>query len=108
MAEYDGASRRVTGRQSAHVELYRRYPQDKAPADEQKKPMPDVSVVEWEVHEEVCEPYRIRLLVSTPGPVPRRDILGQWAKFRFQTQEGAPVREFRGFVTRFHSVSSSR
>jgi type VI secretion system secreted protein VgrG len=108
MAEYDGASRLVTGRQAAHVELFRRYPNDKAPAGEQKKPMPDVSVVEWEVHEKVCEPYRIRLLISTPGPLSRRDILGQWARFKFQTQAGAPVRLFRGLVSRFHSVSSSR
>ncbi|OAJ53904.1 hypothetical protein A6V36_10630 [Paraburkholderia ginsengiterrae] len=37
----------------------------------------------------------------------RKDILGQWAKFSFQTEEGAPVRTFRGFISRFHSVSRS-
>ncbi|HEX7909456.1 MAG TPA: type VI secretion system tip protein VgrG [Paraburkholderia sp.] len=108
MAESDRVARLITGRQSAHMEIIRRYPGDKAPAGEHKpQPMPLVSVVEWEVREEVCQPYRIRALVSTSGPMSRKDILGQWAKFSFQTEEGAPVRAFRGFISRFHSVSRS-
>ncbi|CAB3790703.1 type VI secretion system Vgr family protein [Paraburkholderia caffeinilytica] len=108
MAESDRVAGLITGRQSAHMEIIRRYPKDRAPADEHKpRPMPVVSVIEWEVREEVCEPYRIRALVSTAGPVSRKDILGQWANFRFQTGEGAQIREFRGFVSRFHSVSRS-
>jgi type VI secretion system secreted protein VgrG len=109
MAESDRTASLITGRQSAHMEIIRRYPNDRAMGDERRKPRatPVVSVVKWEVREEVCEPYRIRVLVSTSGPVSRKDILGQWAKFRFQTEEGAQVREFRGFVSRFHSVSRS-
>lgn len=109
MAESDNTVRLVTGRQSAHMEIIRRHPNGKASDEDRRKPreMPEVSVVEWEVHEEVCEPYRIKALVSTSGPVSRKDVLGQWVKFRFQTEEGAPVRAFFGFVSRFHSVSRS-
>ena len=70
--------------------------------------MPEASVVKWEVREEVCQPYRISALVSTSGPVSRRDILGQWAKFSFRTEEGVPAREFQGFVSRVSLVSRSR
>lgn len=109
MAESDNAVRLVTGRQSAHMEIIRRHPNGKASDEDRRKPreMPEVSVVEWETHEEVCKPYRIKALVSTSEPVSRKDILGQWVKFRFQTEEGAPVRAFFGFVSRFHSVSRS-
>jgi type VI secretion system secreted protein VgrG len=107
MAEADGIRRLVTGRQSAHMTLTRLYPGDRAREGEET-PAPVVSVVEWEVREEVCEPYRIRALISTDGPVSRGDVLGQWAKFRFHTEEDAEVREFRGFVSRFDSVSRSR
>ncbi|MFC0697855.1 type VI secretion system Vgr family protein [Paraburkholderia humisilvae] len=91
------------------MEILTRHMNDRASDDERRKsrPVPVVSVVEWEVREEVCEPYRIKAMVSTSGPVSRKDVLGQWAKFSFQTEEGIPVREFRGFVTRFHSVSRS-
>jgi len=92
MAEYDRVSRLVTGRQAAHVELFRRHPGNTAPADWHKKLMPDVSVVEWEVHEKVCEPYRIKPLISTTAPVSRKDILGQWARFKFQSM---PIDESR-------------
>lgn len=108
MAESDRVARHVTGRQSAHMKLNRRYRNNTAPAGEEKGPMPEVSVVEWEVREEVCQPYRITALVSTSAPVSRRDILGQWAKFSFLTEEGAPVREFRGFISGVESVSRSR
>lgn len=107
MAESDGVRKLVTGRQSAHLDIILRA--RKHERDERKeRRAPELSAVEWEVREEVCEPYRITVLVSTTEPVSRRDILGQGAKFRFQLDEGAPVREFRGFVTRFDSVSRSR
>lgn len=108
MAESDNAVRLVTGRQSAHMKIIRRQ-SGKVSDEERHKPreMPELSVVEWEAREEVCKPYRIKALVSTSGPVSRKDILGQWLRFRFQTEEGAPVREFSGFVTRFDTVSRS-
>ncbi len=110
MAESDGGARLVTGRQSAHMEIIRRYKDGRIPEEDRRKPRvkPELSVVEWEAHEEVCKPYRIKALVSTSGPVSRKDILGQWAKLRFQTEEGAPLREFWCFVSRFDSVSRSR
>lgn len=108
MAEHDGVARLITGRQAAHMEIIRRHPDDRPPAGERKtRKMPEVSVVKWQAHEEVCKPYRIKALISTSGPVSRKDILGQWAKFTFQTEEGAQVREFSGFISRFHSVSHS-
>lgn len=109
MAESDNLARLVTGRQSAHLEIVPRQTTDRATQDEQRRSREklDVSVVEWEVREEVCTPYTIKALISTPGPVSRKDMLGQWARFQFQTEEGSPVREFRGVITRFHSVSRS-
>ncbi|WP_025596637.1 type VI secretion system Vgr family protein [Burkholderia sp. WSM2230] len=108
MAESDRLETNLTGRQSAHIKLNRRYPNDRAPRGEEQRPLPEVSVIEWEVREEVCKPYRITALVFTSEPVSRRDILGQWADFTFHTEEAAPVREFRGFVSRVGSVSRSR
>ena len=103
MAEFDGVRKPVTGRQQAHLEITLRAGNYRKEERSERR-APELSAVEWEVREEVCQPYRITALVSTTEPVSRRDILGQWAKFRFQTEEGAPVREFRGFVTRFDSV----
>jgi type VI secretion system secreted protein VgrG len=107
MAESDRLSRHVTGRQSAHLEIICRAGEESA-EEQQEWRAPDLSVADWEVREEVCQPYRIRALVSTPGPVARKDILGQWAKFWFQTEEDAQRREFWGFVSRLASVSQSR
>lgn len=109
MAESDNAVRLVTGRQSAQMEIIRRHRDGKASDEERRKPraMPEVSVVEWETHEEVCKPYRIEALVSTSGPVPRKDILGQWLRFSFQPEADGVRREFFGFVTRFDTVSRS-
>ncbi|MEX3966476.1 hypothetical protein AB4Y42_30340, partial [Paraburkholderia sp. EG286B] len=107
MAESDKPVRLVTGRQSAHLDIIlkaRRYERD----ERSERRAPGLSVVEWAVREESCQPYRIRALVSTAGPVARRDILGQLARFRFQVDEGAVVRKFAGFVSRFESVSNSR
>ncbi|MEX3942671.1 type VI secretion system Vgr family protein [Paraburkholderia sp. BR10937] len=107
MAESDKPVRLVTGRQSAHLDIIlkaRRYERD----ERSERRAPGLSVVEWDVREESCQPYRIRALVSTAGPVARRDILGQLARFRFQVDEGAVVRKFAGFVSRFESVSNSR
>ncbi len=70
--------------------------------------MPVVSVVSWEVRESVCEPYTVKALVSCAGPVSRIDVLGQLAAFSVEPEDGRGRREFRGVVTRFDSVSSSR
>ncbi|MCG5079049.1 contractile injection system protein, VgrG/Pvc8 family, partial [Paraburkholderia tagetis] len=107
MAESGRVVRLVTGRQSAHLKIIlkpRKYERD----DRKERRAPELSVGEWEVREEVCQPYRIRAVVTSAQPVPRRDILGQFAKFRFQVDEEAVVRKFEGFVSRFDSVSKSR
>ncbi len=70
--------------------------------------MPVVSVVSWEVRESVCEPYTVKALVSCAGPVSRVNVLGQLAAFSVEPEDGRGRREFRGVVTRFDSVSSSR
>ncbi|WP_321946621.1 type VI secretion system Vgr family protein [Paraburkholderia sp. J10-1] len=106
MAESDNIGKLITGRQSACMEVVRRYRNYRAPEGE-RKPMPVVSVVEWEVREEVCQPYRIKALVSTSGPVSRKDMLGQWARFAVQPEPDSVLREFTGFIARFHSVSRS-
>ena len=73
-----------------------------------KSPMPVVSVVSWEVHEEVCEPYRIKAVLATSGPVSRKKVLGQIAEFSIQPEDGRGRRQFNGFVSRFDLVSESR
>ncbi|MBW0445580.1 type VI secretion system Vgr family protein [Paraburkholderia phenoliruptrix] len=107
MAESDRPQTNLTGRQSAHLTLIRRYRNDRGSKEEEKRPLPEVSVIEWEVREQVCKPYRIMAKVFTPERVSRRDILGQWADFAFHTEETAPVRKFQGFVSRVGSVSRS-
>ncbi|OAJ54300.1 hypothetical protein A6V36_36180 [Paraburkholderia ginsengiterrae] len=75
------------------MEIIRRYPGDRAPAGEHKpQPMPLVSVVEWEVREEICQPYRIRALVSTSGPVSRKDIRIAPGGIEFGSRGGAVFR----------------
>ncbi|WNC91372.1 type VI secretion system Vgr family protein [Paraburkholderia sp. FT54] len=71
------------------------------------KPAPVVSVVSWEVHEEICEPYRIKAVISTPEPVSRKKVLGQLAEFSIQPEDGRELRTFNGFVSRFDLVSES-
>lgn len=70
--------------------------------------MPVVSVVSWEVHEEICEPYRIKAVISTPEPVSRKKVLGHLAEFSIQPEDGRELRTFNGFVSRFDLVSESR
>ncbi|HKT98830.1 MAG TPA: type VI secretion system Vgr family protein [Paraburkholderia sp.] len=107
MAEFDGVRRLITGRQAAHLDIILKI--RKCERDEKKdRQAPELSAGEWEVHEQVCQPYRIRAVVTASQPVSRRDILGQLAKFRFHVDEDAVVREFAGFVSRFDSVSKSR
>ncbi|MDR5750511.1 MULTISPECIES: type VI secretion system tip protein VgrG [unclassified Caballeronia] len=71
-------------------------------------PLPVVSVVSWEVHEEICEPYRIKAVISTPEPVSRKKVLGHLAEFSIQPEDGRELRTFNGFVSRFDLVSESR
>ncbi|MDR3098734.1 MAG: phage late control D family protein, partial [Paraburkholderia sp.] len=107
MAEFDRVPRLVTGRQSAHLKIIlkaRKHPRD----EKKERQAPELSVGEWRVHEEVCQPCRIRAIVTSVQPVSRRDILGQLAKFQFQVDGEAVVRKFAGFVSRFDSVSKSR
>jgi type VI secretion system secreted protein VgrG len=96
----------LTGRQSAHLKLMPRKPQ--TDRETGKSPMPVVSVVSWEVHEEVCEPYRIKAVLATSGPVSRKKVLGQIAEFSIQPEDGRGRRQFNGFVSRFDLVSESR
>jgi len=96
----------LTGRQSAHLKLMPRKPQ--TDRETGKSPMPVVSVVSWEVHEEVCEPYRIKAVIATSGPVSRKKVLGQIAEFSIQPEDGRGRRQFNGFVSRFDLVSESR
>jgi type VI secretion system secreted protein VgrG len=105
-AESDRLRMYLTGRQSAHLKLMPRKPQ--TDRETGKSPMPVVSVVSWEVHEEVCEPYRIKAVLATSGPVSRKKVLGQIAEFSIQPEDGRGRRQFNGFVSRFDLVSESR
>ncbi len=97
----------LTGRQAAHLKFIRR----EAHRDsESGKPLPgpEVSVVSWEVREEICEPYRIKAVISAPLAIPRKEVLGQFARFSIEPEDGRARREFRGFVAQCDSVSESR
>lgn len=107
MAEADRIGRYLTGRQSAHLKLMPRKPQTDGETG-RPIPAPEVSVVSWEVREEICEPYRIKAVVSTLGPVSRKKVLGQFARFSIQPEDGRERRQFNGFVSRFDLVSESR
>ena len=113
MAEYDdtGLARIVrgalTGRQSAHLKISRRRPQhEREPRNEIQDP--EVSVVSWKVHEEICETYRVKLVVTAPAAISRKHILGQIAKFTVEPEDGRGKREWRGYISRFNAVSQSR
>lgn len=107
MAEADRIKTYLTGRQSAHLKLMPRKRQKTDRETGRPLPMPVVSVVSWEVHEEICEPYRIKAVISTPGPVSRKKVLGQFAEFSIQPEDGRELRKFNGFVSRFDLVSES-
>jgi type VI secretion system secreted protein VgrG len=110
MAEADRIRTYLTGRQSAHLTLKPRKPQgvDRDADTGRPKPAPAVSVVSWEVHEEISEPYRVKAVISTPEPVSRKKVLGQLAEFSIQPEDGRELRKFNGFVSRFDLVSESR
>ncbi|GAB7524487.1 type VI secretion system Vgr family protein [Paraburkholderia sp. 2C] len=108
MAEYDDAMRYLTGRQSAHLKFMPRKRQQPDRETGKATPMPVVSVVSWEVHEEICEPYRIKAVISTSEPVSRKKVLGQFAELSIQPEDGRQPRKFSGFVSQFDLVSESR
>lgn len=108
MAEADRTRRYLTGRQSAHLKFTPRKPQRVDPETGQPKPAPVVSVVSWQVHEEICEPYRIEVVISTPEPVGRKRVLGQLAEFSIEPEDGRELRRFNGFVSHFDLISESR
>ncbi|SAL43045.1 type VI secretion system Vgr family protein [Caballeronia telluris] len=110
MSESDRLRTYLTGRQSAHMKFTPRKPQqvDRDTGTGRANPLPVVSVVSWEVHEEICEPYRIKAVISTPEPVSRKKVLGHLAEFSIQPEDGREMRTFNGFVSRFDLVSESR
>lgn len=110
MSESDRLRTYLTGRQSAHMKFTPRKPQqvDRGTGTGGANPLPVVSVVSWEVHEEICEPYRIKAVISTPEPVSRKKVLGHLAEFSIQPEDGRELRTFNGFVSRFDLVSESR
>ena len=110
MAEADRIRTYLTGRQSAHLKLKPRKPQgvDRDADTGRPIPAPVISVVSWEVHEEISEPYRVKAVISTPQPVSRKKVLGQLAEFSIQPEDGRELRKFNGFVSRFDLVSESR
>lgn len=105
----DARSRYITGRQSAHLTFTLRKASPVRESERKKlDALPEVSVVSWEVREEICEPYRIKAVVSAPQAMSRKDILGQFAKFTIQPEDERDMRGFFGLVTRFESLSESR
>jgi type VI secretion system secreted protein VgrG len=108
MAEADRIRKYLTGRQSAHLKFMPRKPQQVDRETGKPKPMPVASVVSWEAHEEICQPYRIKAVISTTEPVSRKKVLGQFAEFTIQPEDGRELRKFSGFVSRFDLVSESR
>ncbi|HEY1609380.1 MAG TPA: contractile injection system protein, VgrG/Pvc8 family, partial [Paraburkholderia sp.] len=110
MAEDNHARPRyITGRQSAHLTFTRR----KAPPareSERDRPdaLPEVSVVSWEIREEICKPYRVEAVIFASHAVARKAVLGQFAKFTIQPEDERDMRSFFGFVTRFEFLSESR
>ncbi|RZF29038.1 type VI secretion system tip protein VgrG [Paraburkholderia sp. UYCP14C] len=97
----------LTGRQAAHLKFIRR---EARRDSESGKPLPgpEVSVVSWEIREEICEPYCIKAVISAPLAIPRKDVLGQFARFSIDPEDSRAHREFHGFVAKFDSVSESR
>ncbi|MBC8721223.1 type VI secretion system tip protein VgrG [Paraburkholderia sp. 31.1] len=108
MAESDRITKYLTGRQSAHLKFMPRKPQKVDRETGKPKPMPLASVVSWEVHEEICEPYCIKAVITTTEPVSRKKVLGQFAEFSIQPEDGRGLRRFSGFVSRYDLVSESR
>jgi type VI secretion system secreted protein VgrG len=107
MAEFDKIRGLLTGRQSAHLTIIRR--ESRRERDGEKvPPAPEVSVVSWSVREEICEPYRARVIVTAPTAISRKHILGRPARFTVEPEDGRGKREYRGFVIRFDAVSESR
>ncbi|HKT64158.1 MAG TPA: type VI secretion system tip protein VgrG [Burkholderia sp.] len=107
MAELDRLIKVLTGRQSAHLKFLRRKTKTD-PATGKSLPTPVVSVVSWEVREEICEPYCIKAVISAPAAIARKEVLGQFARFSIQPEDGREVREFSGIVTAYDSISESR
>ena len=107
MAEFDHLIRVLTGRQSAHLKFLRRKTKTD-PSTGKSLPTPVVSVVSWEVREEICEPYCVKAVISTPVAIPRKEVLGQFARFSIQPEDGRDLREFSGIVTAYDSISESR
>jgi type VI secretion system secreted protein VgrG len=108
MVGADRIRKYLTGRQSAHLKFMPRKPQQVDRETSKPKPMPVASVVSWEAHEEICQPYRIKAVISTTEPVSRKKVLGQFAEFTIQPEDGRELRKFSGFVSRFDLVSESR
>jgi len=110
MADADRIIRRyLTGRQSAHLKFTPRKPRaTKNPDDAEPPPMPEVSVVSWEVREELCEPYVIKAVVSASEVISRKGLVGQFAKFTIQPEDERAERAFWGLVTKFESLTESR
>ncbi|MCA7882999.1 type VI secretion system tip protein VgrG [Burkholderia contaminans] len=108
MAEADRITRYLTGRQLAHLKLMPRKPQQADRETGKPKSAPDASVVSWEVHEEICEPYRIKAVITTREPVSRKRVLGQFAELSIHPEDGRELRKFNGYVSRFDLVSESR
>ncbi|TDV37928.1 type VI secretion system secreted protein VgrG [Paraburkholderia caballeronis] len=102
--------RYLTGRQSAHLKFTPRKLPPKRDSDVGKppQPMPEVSVVSWEVREAFCEPYVIKAVVSVSQAVSRRKLVGQFADFTIQPDDERQAREFSGLVTKFESLTESR
>lgn len=107
MAESDRIRGLLTGRQSAYLKIS---PKDAAYQRDTNKrlPAPDLSVVSWQVHEELNRPYRVKLVVTSPVALKRRQIVGQYARFTIEPEDGRGSREFRGYVSSVEAVSSSR
>jgi len=74
MADADRIRRTyLTGRQSAHLTFMpRKLPANRDPDRDGPPPMPDASVVSWEIHEQLCEPYAIKAVVFASASFPER------------------------------------
>lgn len=110
MAEDDYARPRyITGRQSAHLtfSLRKAVPVRESERDKSDA-LPEVSVVSWEIREEICQPYRIDAVVFASQAIARKAVLGQFAKFTIQPEDERDMRGFFGLVTRLEFLSESR
>ena len=107
MAEFDRSRGLLTGRQSAHLKIT---PKDSARQRDTDTPLPapDLSVVSWQVREELNQPYRVKAVVTSPVALKRRQIVGQYARFSIEPEDGRGSREFRGFVSSVEALSQSR